>query len=163
MSVTNIVKDNEGLTMTITADYDVSAERAWRLWADPRQLERWWGPPTYPATVLDHSLSSHGSVTYVMTGPELDQHYGYWEVLEAAPPRHLHFLNGFANSHGMPNDDMPRTHMTVSIEDGESGGVNVSIECRFPSVEAMEQLLAMGMDDGLCAAVGQIGAILAGP
>ncbi len=60
MSVTSVVKDTERLTMTVTAEYDVSAERAWQLWADPRQLERWWGPPTYPATVVDHDLRPGG-------------------------------------------------------------------------------------------------------
>ena len=43
MSVTAVVKDPELLTMTVTAEYDVTAERAWELWGDPRQLERWWG------------------------------------------------------------------------------------------------------------------------
>lgn len=41
MSVTGISKDAEALTMTVTAEYEVAAERAWQLWADPRQLERW--------------------------------------------------------------------------------------------------------------------------
>jgi hypothetical protein len=38
MSVTSIDKDTEQLTMTVTAAYDVSADRAWELWADPRRL-----------------------------------------------------------------------------------------------------------------------------
>jgi hypothetical protein len=37
----------------------------------------------------------------------------------------------------------------------------MSIESRFASAEAMEQVLAMGMEEGLKQAVGQIDAILA--
>jgi hypothetical protein len=37
----------------------------------------------------------------------------------------------------------------------------MSIESRFPSVAAMEQVLGMGMEEGLTQAVGQIDAILA--
>jgi hypothetical protein len=37
----------------------------------------------------------------------------------------------------------------------------MSIESTFPSIEAMEQLIAMGMEQGLSEAVGQIDAILA--
>jgi hypothetical protein len=37
----------------------------------------------------------------------------------------------------------------------------MTIESAFPSTEAMEQLLAMGMEEGLKEAVGQIDAILA--
>ena len=53
MTVTAVRKDPEALTMTLDAEFDAPAERVWQLWADPRQLERWWGPPTYPATVHD--------------------------------------------------------------------------------------------------------------
>ena len=44
--------------------------RVWALWADPRKLERWWGPPTFPATVLEHDLRPGGKVSYYMTSPE---------------------------------------------------------------------------------------------
>jgi hypothetical protein len=37
----------------------------------------------------------------------------------------------------------------------------MSIESRYPSTQAMEQYLAMGMEEGLTEAVGQIDGILA--
>jgi len=37
----------------------------------------------------------------------------------------------------------------------------MSIESEFPTVEAMEQLAAMGVEEGMTLAVGQIDAILA--
>src|SRR5947209_18899084 len=48
MTVTAVRKDPQTLTMTLEAEFDASPERVWQLWADPRQLERWWGPPSYP-------------------------------------------------------------------------------------------------------------------
>jgi len=51
MSVTSIEKDFDRLTLVVVADFDATPERVWQLWADPRKLERWWGPPSYPATV----------------------------------------------------------------------------------------------------------------
>ena len=68
MSVTSVEKDLESLTMTVTADLDASVERAWQLWADPRQFEQWWGPPGYPVTVVDHELRAGGRITFFMTG-----------------------------------------------------------------------------------------------
>ena len=38
------------LTLTITAEFNAPVTRVWELWENPRLLERWWGPPTYPAT-----------------------------------------------------------------------------------------------------------------
>jgi uncharacterized protein YndB with AHSA1/START domain len=76
MTVTSVTKDAARLTMSIAVDLDVPVSRAWELWADPRQLERWWGPPTYPATFVDHDLTVGGTCTYFMTGPEGDQPHG---------------------------------------------------------------------------------------
>ena len=161
MSVTDLRKDPQTLTMTLDAEFDVPPERVWQLWADPRQLERWWGPPTYPATVTSHDLRSGGRVEYHMTGPEGDQPRGYWEIVEAAAPGRLVFRDGFADADGRPNTDMPVNEIRVTIQEVGAGRTRMSIESVFPDTAAMEQLLAMGMEEGLRQAVGQIDAILA--
>jgi len=161
MTVTDVRKDPETLTMTLDAQFDASPERVWQLWADPRQLERWWGPPTYPATVTAHDLRSGGRVEYHMTGPEGDQSRGYWEVVEADAPRRLVFRDGFADADGRPNSDMPLNEVRVMIAKVSNEQTRMSIESKFPDAAAMEQLLAMGMEEGLREAVGQIDAILA--
>ncbi len=161
MTVTAVRKDPQTLTMTLEAEFDASPERVWQLWADPRQLERWWGPPTYPATFTQHDLSSGGHVAYYMTGPEGDEIHGYWEVLETDPPRRLLFRDGFANADGTPDDSLPKNDGRITIEDIGGGRTRMSIESIFPTANAMEQILAMGMEEGLTQAVGQIDGILA--
>ena len=161
MTVTAVRKDPDTLSMTLDAEFDAPAERVWQLWADPRQLERWWGPPTYPATFTSHDLKPGGRAEYHMTGPEGDQPRGYWEIDEANPPRSLAFHDGFANDDGTPNTDLPVNEVRVAIEDAGDGRTRMSIVSIFPSTEAMEQLIAMGMEQGLTEAVGQIDAILA--
>jgi uncharacterized protein YndB with AHSA1/START domain len=161
MTVTAVRKDPASLTMTLDAEFDAPPDRVWQLWADPRQLERWWGPPTYPATVTSHDLRTGGRVEYHMTGPEGDQPRGYWEVVEAEPPHRLVFRDGFADADGRPNSDMPLTVARVTITALGGGRTRMSIESVFPDAAAMEQVLAMGMEEGLRQAVGQIDAILA--
>jgi uncharacterized protein YndB with AHSA1/START domain len=161
MTVTAVRKDPEKLTMTLDAAFKATPERVWQLWADPRQLERWWGPPTYPATVTTHNLRSGGRVEYHMTGPEGDQSHGSWEILEVAPPNRLVFRDAFANADGTPNTDMPINEVRVKITEGSGGQTEMSIESVFPNAAAMEQILAMGMEEGLTEAVGQIDTILA--
>ena len=161
MTVTAVRNDPQALTMTLEAEFDASPERVWQLWADPRQLERWWGPPTYPATFTKHNLTPGTRVEFHMTGPEGDQPKGYWDVLETDPPRSLVVRDGFANDDGTPNLDFPTGEMRVRIEEIGDGRTRMSIESLFPSTEAMEQLLAMGQEEGMTQAVGQIDAILA--
>ncbi len=161
MTVTAVRKDAQALTMTLDAEFDASAERVWQLWADPRQLERWWGPPTYPATFTRHDLAPGSRVEYHMTGPEGDQPRGFWEILETDPPHRLVFRDGFSNEDGTTNEELPRNDVRTTIEEIGDGRTRMSIESIFPSREAMEQLLAMGMEQGLTEAVGQVDAILA--
>ena len=160
MTVTRIQKDLDALTLTVTAEFDASAERAWQLWADPRQLERWWGPPTYPATVVDHDLRPGGVVSYYMTGPEGDRPHGGWNVLEVDAPRLLLVSDFFADETGTPIEGMPVGGMRVDIADRD-GGVVVTVTSTHGSREDLEQLLAMGMEEGLREAMDQIDTILA--
>jgi uncharacterized protein YndB with AHSA1/START domain len=161
MTVTALRKNPETLTMTIDGEFEASAERVWQLWADPRQLERWWGPPAYPATFTHHDLTPGSRAEYHMTGPTGDQPRGYWDIIETDPPRSLVFRDGFANDDGTPNDAVPRNEAHVTIEGIGEGRTRMSIQFQFPSAEAMEQMLAMRMEEGLAGAVGQIDAILA--
>ncbi len=161
MTVKSVEKDPKGLTMKVTAEFDAPLERAWQLWADPRKLERWWGPPTYPATVIDHDFSPGGKVTYLMTGPEGDKYHGYWTVRKVEPPRRLEFKDGFADDSGAPNDSMPVTNTVVTLAERAGSGTVMTILSTFSSIEAMEQLMTMGMEDGLKAAMSQMDVILA--
>ena len=60
MPVTDVQHDLGTLTLTMTAQFPAPPERVWQVYADPRQLEKVWGPPTYPATVVDHDLTPGG-------------------------------------------------------------------------------------------------------
>ena len=163
MTVTAVDKDPATLTMTLTAEFDATPERVWQLWADPRQLERWWGPPTYPATFTSLDLRAGGRASYFMTGPDgAATPPGYWEIVAAEPPRRLEMIDGFANADGSPNQDMPGPGgMNVTIESVGEGRTRMTIESTFPDTATMEQLLAMGQEEGMTEAVGQIDAILA--
>jgi uncharacterized protein YndB with AHSA1/START domain len=161
MTVTAVTKDIDNLTLTLTAEFRATPERVWQLWADPRQLERWWGPPSYPATFSSHDLREGAHIEYHMTGPEGDTPRSFWDILAVDPPRRLTFRDGFANEDGTPNTSMPVITANVTIDPIDGASTRMLIESRFPSLEALEQLSAMGMEEGLRQAVGQIDAILA--
>jgi uncharacterized protein YndB with AHSA1/START domain len=161
MTVLDVQKDPEARTLTLTATFPAPPAEVWQLWADPRLLERWWGPPTYPATVVEHQLTTDARVTYFMTGPEGDRHHGWWRVLAVDPPHGLEFEDGFADAHGQPDLAMPTMTVAVTIQEQAAGGTLMTMRSSFPSAEAMDQLVGMGMVDGVTAAVGQMDALLA--
>jgi len=160
MTVIHLDKDLDAKVLTLVAEFDAPIERVWELWADPRQLERWWGPPTYPSTFEEHDLTSGGRVSYYMTGPQGDKSRGWWRITALEPPRSLEFEDGFADQDGQPVADMPTTTVRMTLtEDG--GRTRMELRSAFESREAMQQLVDMGMAEGLQQAVGQMDALLA--
>jgi uncharacterized protein YndB with AHSA1/START domain len=160
MSVTSVDTDFDELTLTLVADFAASADAVWELWADPRKLERWWGPPGYPATFEQHDLSEGSETVYFMTNPEGGKHYGWWRIESVNPPRSVEITDGFADDEGKPNPDMPTGLMTMELSDHD-GGTRMTLRSVFPSRDAMQELLDMGQAEGMREAAGQMDAILA--
>jgi uncharacterized protein YndB with AHSA1/START domain len=162
MSVTSVEKDPEALTMTVTADLEATVERAWQLWADPRQFEKWWGPPGYPATVVDHDLRAGGRLTFFMAGPEGERHNSTWEVIAAEPPHHLELRDADVDDDGRPNDGNAMTALIITIDERQGGSAVMAIRTHFDSLVGMEQVLDMGAEEGMRIVFSQIDAVLAG-
>jgi uncharacterized protein YndB with AHSA1/START domain len=159
MTVTDVRKYPDRFEMEIDSEFTAPIERVWQLLADPRQLERWWGPPTHPATFTNFDLTPGGSFGHFMTGPEGQRYHGWWKVREVSPPNHLEVQDGFADEDGKANLDLPVN--VTRFELVASGSVTrMTIRSTFPTAEAMEQTLAMGAEEGMKQALGQIDALL---
>ena len=161
MPVIDVRKDPAELTLTIVSEYDHAVEKVWSLWSDPRKLEKWWGPPTHPATFTQHELVAGGQARYYMTSPEGEQYHGMWRLVSVSPPQGLEAEDFFTDADGNANTDLPSSYMIVSLAQRPSGGTRMSVTGRFASAESMEQLIAMGMQEGLTLALGQADALLA--
>ncbi len=160
MTVISSTKDAATLTLTVVAEFDASPDRVWDVWEDPRKLERWWGPPTYPATFTRHDFVVGGESRYFMTGPAGETPRGWWRIEAIDKPHRLEFANGLAGEDGEPHpgvEPMP-SEVTFAASDGRT---RMTVVSRFVSVEQMETMLGMGMQEGLTQAVGQIDGLLA--
>jgi uncharacterized protein YndB with AHSA1/START domain len=153
-------KDPEALTMTVVAQFAAPVPRVWAAYADPRQLERFWGPPGWPATFVQHDFVVGGRSEYYMTGPDGDKSRGFFEFLAIDKPNSFEVLDGFLGEDSAPAPGMPTMRMRFTFEPHE-GGTRMVTVTTFPSVEALEQVLGMGMEEGLRAAMGQIDSVLA--
>jgi uncharacterized protein YndB with AHSA1/START domain len=160
MTVVSTEKDVDALTMTIVAEFDATVKRVWELWMDPRQLERWWGPPGWPATFESHDFRVAGRSAYYMTGPDGEKSHGWWEMTAVDEPSRLEFDDGFADADGVPVTTIEAAHVIVTIE-AAGPRARMATTTNFPSVEVMEQMIQMGMEEGMRLAMGQIDGILA--
>ena len=151
--IVSVEKDYDELSLVLVAEFAAPIERVWQLWADPRQLERWWGPPSYPSTVEKHELVAGGEVTYAMRGASR----GWWRVTAVDPPRSLEFIDGFET----PDAGLPTTTVRVRLTDHDVG-TRMELRFIFDSRERMEQLERGGAFEVFPQSVGQMDSILGG-
>ncbi|GAA3540669.1 SRPBCC family protein [Aeromicrobium flavum] len=160
MPITSVTKDTDDLTMTVVAEFPVPVRRLWDAYADPRQLERFWGPVEYPATFTRHDMFPGGESYYVMTGPEGDTSAGYWRFHSVDEGKGFEVEDGFCSEPGVPSQDMPSMRMTFAFEEAGDGS-RVTTTTWFASLEDLEKLIGMGMDEGMRSAMGQMDEVLA--
>jgi uncharacterized protein YndB with AHSA1/START domain len=162
MPITSLTSNPDDPTLTVVGDYPVPVERLWQAYADPRQLERFWGPEEWPATFTRHDLAAGGRSEYHMTGPDGSTPRGWWRFLAVEPGRRFEVEDGFAKEDGSPDDAMPTMRMVFTFE-STPGGSRVTSVTRFPDLESGERLAGMGMIEGLRSAMGQLDAVLGEP
>jgi uncharacterized protein YndB with AHSA1/START domain len=159
MTVVSATKDVDNLTLILVADFDASPDQVWEVWENPRKLERWWGPPTYPATFVRHDFIVGGESRYFMTGPGGETPRGWWRIDAIDKPRRIEYANGLAGEDGEPMPGVEPMSGFVTFEPFESG-TRMTAVTRFVNVDQMETMLGMGMQEGMTQAIGQIDALL---
>ena len=160
MTVWSVDKNAEAKTMVITAEFKTSITNVWQLWADPRLLERWWGPPGFPATFEQHDLRPGGTITYFMSGPDDgDRFDGTWNVVEVDAPTRLVVEDAIIEEDGTPSDGNSMTRMEIDIE-AAGDTTRMILTTHFDSLEGMEQAIAQGVLEGMKACMSQIDALL---
>ena len=160
MTVMSVEKDLENLAVVLVAEFSAPVEKVWGLWTDPRKLERWWGPPDYPATFEQHDLSAGSDVAYYMTSPTGDKYRGWWQITSVTPPSEITFVDGFADAEGNPNPALPTTNVTVTFTE-QSGLTRMVMQSKYGSMEHLNQAVEMGMLQGIRLAADQMDALLA--
>jgi uncharacterized protein YndB with AHSA1/START domain len=159
MTVVETITDDTALSLRVTAQFAASPERVWEVWENPRLLERWWGPPTWPATFTRHDFVVGGESRYYMTGPDGEKSWGYWKMRVIDEPRRLEFANGLAGDDGEPSPDVAPMGGFVTLE-AVDGGTRMTVLSTFDDEDHMRAMIERGMSEGMQQALGQIDALL---
>lgn len=159
MPVTDITTDPEALTMRLTAEFAAPVARLWRAFTDPRQLERFWGPPGWPATFTEFDLTVGGRARYHMTSPQGEASRGAWEFLRIDAPASFEVLDSFVGEDGEALEGFPAMRMVFSFDETDAGSRLTNVTY-FSSLDGLEQAVAMGAVEGSRMAMDQLDAVL---
>lgn len=160
MPIESVSTSRADLTLSIVAAFPVSRLVLWDAYLDPRQVERFWGPPAYPATFVRHDGFVGGRSTYAMTGPDSQVSAGYWDWLSVERPSCFQVRDGFLDGEGNADPNLPSVEMTVRFTDGQTDS-GLTLTSRFDSAADLGFLLGLGMKEGLTSALRQLDDLLA--
>jgi uncharacterized protein YndB with AHSA1/START domain len=85
------VAEADGLTLEFKRVLPAAPPEVFRLFADPDELARWWGPAGFSVPSLDFNPAVGSSYRIEMQPPEGDAFYLTGEFREVDPPTRLSF------------------------------------------------------------------------
>ena len=166
MPVTNVTKDPENLTMTVVADFAAPLQRVWDAYTDPRQIEKFWGPPELPGDVHPPRCVPRRFVRLLHDRPGRLHPRWLLGVDRCEGPRGPQTLrsfevkDGFAKPDGTPNTEMPTGRMVFHFEPTDTGS-RVIVTSFHNSADDFAMVVEMGQEEGMREAMGQIDDVLA--
>ncbi|MCC4268779.1 MULTISPECIES: SRPBCC family protein [Microbacterium] len=159
MPVTTVTTDPDALTMTLVGDFAAPVERLWQAFTEPAQLDRFWGPPGWPATFTSFDLTPGGRAQYQMTSPQGEVSRGGWEFTAIDAPHRFEVLDSFLNGDGDVLEGMPTMRVEFLFEATPEGSRLTNITY-FDSLDALEQVVEFGAVEGSTLAINQLDAVL---
>jgi uncharacterized protein YndB with AHSA1/START domain len=97
---------------------------------------------------------------YAMNGPQGEQHFGRMDYLEIQPEGRFLASDVFCDADGNADESLPRQNMDFRFI-AEAGGTKLVTIVQYASLDDLNRILAMGMQEGLTMAQDQLEALLA--
>lgn len=142
-----IVKGERELTVMRT--FAAPRELVFAAYSSCEHLKEWWGPRSWPMEECTMDFRVGGVWHYCLRGPNPgDASWGRAVFEEIHEPERIVYVDAFSDRHGNVNEGMPQTRSTVEFSDlGDR--TRVAIRARYPTAEDLQQVLDMGMVEGL--------------
>lgn len=129
----------ETTTVVIERVFDAPLDRVWKVWTEPEEIKKWWGPKDFTAPSIKNDFRVGGKALFCMRGPagsEWDKDmYSGGVYKEIVPMKKIVVTDSFMDKDGnvisgaeydMP--DMPEELLiTVLFEEVESDKTKLTL------------------------------------
>ncbi|MBM7714048.1 SRPBCC domain-containing protein [Siminovitchia sp. FSL H7-0308] len=145
----------EGKILIIERSFQAPRELVFTAFSEQEHLEKWWGPKGWQTKSVSFEFKPGGIWHYCMTctDPNMGEYYqqeswGKMLFHEMIVPEKIVYTDVFCDKDGNSVEDMPE--MSASMVFTEQEGVTkVTIKTEFPSVEALQKAMEMGVVEGV--------------
>ena len=153
--------DVEGKVLTFTRTFNYPREVVWSAFTESDHLRRWWGPEPWGVSDSIMDFRPGGSWKYAMQGPDGSKSWGVMLYKAIDPPHSLTYEDAFADAEGNVNEGLPVATGIWRFVDNGNGSTTVSMETTYADEESLQQVVGMGMLEGMAIGLKQLEALLA--
>jgi len=152
--------DKPNKTVNVKREFAADKNAVWSAWTEKEILDKWWAPKPWKADTKSMDFREGGQWLYAMRGPEGEEHWSFSDYTSISPKDNFQFSDGFCNSEGNVNDEMPKSEWNIDFKDlGNSTLVDIKI--KYGSLKDLEAFIQMGFKEGFAMAMENLDEIFA--
>lgn len=162
------MSDQKGKTLTLTRVFDAPVSLVWKMWTDPQEVAKWWGPDHFTSHDNKIDLRVGGKYIFVMVTPDGHDSYSGGTYKEIVPMKKIVVTDSFTDkdgnvvspkTYGMP-DSFPETSEITITFDEKDGKTTMNIV--YTDITGIEGKMLEDMTAGWNQSLNKMGIALDG-
>ncbi|RFM26264.1 SRPBCC family protein [Deminuibacter soli] len=155
----DFIADKEKNTLTVRREFLAGRQLVWDCYTKSELLDQWFAPAPLTTKTKSMDFREGGHWHYAMVEPNGTEYWGYTEYIKIKPIDYYTSSDAFSNEAGEINPDLPRAQWVVTFTDkGENALVETVVT--YTSISDLEQVIAMGMEQGMTATLEKLDTLL---
>ncbi|MEQ8336861.1 MAG: SRPBCC domain-containing protein [Cyclobacteriaceae bacterium] len=151
--------DKEMNTITVKREFAANRQLIWDCYTKSEMLDQWFAPEPFATKTKSMDFSEGGHWHYAMVDPEGKEYWGWTEYTKIKAIDYYKTLDAFSDSEGNLNSDLPQAEWHIEFSDkGKNTLVVTTVQ--YDSLEALDQVINMGMKDGLTSTLERLDKLL---
>lgn len=151
--------DKENKSITVKREFSAKRQLVWDCHTKSELLDKWFAPKPFTTKTKSMNFSEGGHWHYAMVDPSGTEYWGYTEYVSISPIDSYKTLDAFSDENGAINPDLPRANWVVTFTD-KGQHTLVQTYVTYPTLEGLEQVLQMGMKEGLTSTLERLDELL---
>ena len=155
----DFVADKEKNTITVKREFAAKRQLVWDCHTKSELLDKWFAPKPFTTKTKSMQFKDGGHWLYAMVDPDGKEYWGRVEYIKINPIDGYKSSDAFADENGDVNPNLPTATWDVTFtEKGDHTVVQTIV--KYPSLEGLETVLNMGMQEGLASTLEKLDELL---
>ena len=155
----DFVVDQEKSTITIKREFAGKRQLVWDCHTKSELLDRWFAPKPLTTKTKSMDFREGGHWHYAMVDPTGQEYWGRVDYLTIQPIDNYTSFDGFSDATGAVNPALPRAKWHVTFSDAKAHTL-VETVVAYASPEALQQVINMGLKEGLASTLERLDELL---